>query len=66
MLYWLITFFWLQNSGLAVPRVLGLSASVVTSKVNIAKFMKEKEALEAALDAKVVTTDSENLQELLL
>ena len=43
-----------------------MSASVVNSKVDIDKFLQEKKDLEAALDAKVVTTDTENLQELLL
>jgi len=47
----------------AAPRVLGLSASIVTSKVNADKFIEEKMRLEKILDATVITT--ENLGDLL-
>ena len=46
-----------------VPRVLGLSASIVTTKCAVGKFMKQKEALEQTLDSTVITT--ENLKDLL-
>jgi hypothetical protein len=43
---------------------LGLSASIVTKKCDLRKFVAEKERLERALDSTVVTT--ENIQELLM
>lgn len=47
----------------AAPRVLGLSASIVTKKVNADEFIKEKSRLENILDATVIT--AENLGDLL-
>ena len=46
-----------------MPRILGLSASIVAKKLVGWKFKEEKARLEQTLDAKVVTT--ENLADLL-
>ena len=46
-----------------LPRVLGLTASIVTKKCDRVKFAKLKEELEEKTDCKVVTT--ENLANLL-
>ena len=48
---------------LSLFRILGLSASIVTSHCNIVQFREKKEKLEAKLDSHVVTT--ENLASLL-
>ena len=47
-----------------VPRILGLSASIVTSKCTEKKFLLQKQQLEQTLDSTVITT--ENLKDLLL
>ena len=48
---------------LETPHVLGLTASIVTSKMNsLAKFLEEKSKLEKVLDSEVITTsDMANL-----
>ena len=52
-----------KERGDSVPRILGLSASIVAKKLMGWKFKEEKAKLEQTLDAKVVTT--ENLADLL-
>ena len=53
----------IRERGAPVPRILGLSASIVTKKVNSHKFKEEKTRLERTLHAKIITT--ENLADLL-
>ena len=53
----------IKERGAPVPRILGLSASIVTKKVKEEKFKEEKARLEQTLHAKIVTT--ENLADLL-
>ena len=45
-----------------VPKILGLSASIVVKSVKKEEFLKEKAALEKVLDAKVETCDGITLE----
>jgi hypothetical protein len=56
-------YFQLSNQS-KLPRVLGLSASIVTSKCTVHKFLEQKKALERTLDSTVITT--ENIKDLLM
>jgi ERCC4-related helicase len=47
-----------KKNGGRVPRILGLSASIVAKKCTLAKFIEEKSKLERNLDAKVITTEN--------
>ena len=51
-----------KEKGCPVPKVLGLSASIVVKAVKDAEFRKEKAKLEKRLDAVVETADGISLQ----
>ena len=48
----------------ASPRVLGLTASIVTSKVSLETFKLRVDQLAATLHSRVITADNENLDEI--
>ena len=52
-----------KEKGKPVPKILGLTACVVITTVNVEKFREEKTKLEKKMDAKVATT--EDLAEIL-
>ena len=51
-----------KREGLGVPKILGLSASIVVKSVKREEFQKEKARLEKVLDAKVETCDGISME----
>ena len=47
-----------EQGAYQMPRILGLSASIVTKRVDMYKFVMEKQRLEKEMDAKVITTEN--------